>query len=112
MDENTLAFQTSEKNGWTIWSVRGRLDRMTAQAAGDEADKVFAAAQKFAVEMSGLEYLSSAGIRVLLRLTKRAQAEGKGFALVAPTGMVSSVLNESRMDMFAKIFSSEDELPQ
>ncbi len=112
MAEETIAFQTSEKNGWTLWSIKGRLDRLTAQAAGEKADEIFAAAQKFAVDMSGLEYLSSAGIRVLLRLTKQAQAAGKGFALVAPSGMVKVVLAESRMDMFATIYESADELPQ
>ena len=84
---------------------------MTAQEAGEKADQVFAAAQKFAVDMSGLEYLSSAGIRILLRLTKQASGEGKEFALVGATGMVKVVLAESRMDMFANIYASADELP-
>ena len=100
-----------EKNGWTVWRVTGRMDRMTAAAAGEEADKGFAAAKKFAVEMSGLEYLSSAGIRILLHLTKQAKAEGKDFALVGATGMVSTVLATTRMDVFAKIYESADKLP-
>ena len=111
MAEETIAFQTSEKNGWTLWAVKGRLDRLTAQEAGEKADNIFSAAQKLAVDMSGLEYLSSAGIRVLLKLTKQAKAEGKEFALVAPAGMVKVVLAESRMDMFVTIYESADELP-
>ncbi len=111
MAEETIAFQTSEKNGWTLWTVKGRLDRLTAQEAGENADKIFAATQKLAVDMSELVYLSSAGIRILLRLTKQAKAEGKDFALVAPAGMVKVVLIESRMDMFAAIYESADELP-
>ena len=111
MGDNTIGLRTSEKNGWTLLCVEGRLDRLTAQDAGEKADNVFAATQKLAVDMSGLEYLSSAGIRVLLRLTKQAQAEGKAFALVAPSGMVKVVLAESRMDMFATIYASTDELP-
>ena len=111
MGDNTIGLRTSEKNGWTLLCVEGRLDRLTAQDAGEKADKVFAATQKLAVDMSGLEYLSSAGIRVLLRLTKQAHAEGKAFALVAPSGMVKVVLAESRMDMFATIYASADELP-
>lgn len=111
MAEETIAFQTSEKNGWTLWAVKGRLDRLTAQEAGEKADNIFSAAQKLAVDMSGLEYLSSAGIRVLLKLTKQAKADGKEFALVAPAGMVKVVLAESRMDMFAAIYASADELP-
>ena len=111
MTEAMVEYSASENNGWTIWSVRGRLDRMTAQDAGDQADKIFAATQKLAVDMSGLEYLSSAGIRVLLKLMKQAKADGKEFALAAPTGMVKDVLSESRMDMFVNIYSSTDELP-
>ena len=111
MGDNTIGLRTSEKNGWTLLCVEGRLDRLTAQDAGEKADKVLAETQKLAVDMSGLEYLSSAGIRVLLRLTKQAQAEGKAFALVAPSGMVKVVLAESRMDMFATIYTSADELP-
>jgi anti-anti-sigma factor len=111
MGDNTIGLRTSEKNGWTLLCVEGRLDRLTAQDAGEKADNVLAATQKLAVDMSGLEYLSSAGIRVLLRLTKQAQAEGKAFALVAPSGMVKVVLAESRMDMFATIYASADELP-
>ena len=111
MAEETIAFQTSGKNGWTLWAVKGRLDRLTAQEAGEKADNIFSAAQKLAVDMSGLEYLSSAGIRVLLKLTKQAKADGKELALVAPAGMVKVVLAESRMDMFVTIYASADELP-
>ena len=111
MEEKVFDSETGDKNGWTVWAVKGRLDRMTSQAAGEEADKIFAAAEKFAVDMSALDYLSSAGIRILLRLTKKAKAEGKAFAMAAPTGMVQRVLSESRMDMFVTIYESVDELP-
>ena len=111
MAEELVAYQTNEKNGWTLWGVKGRLDRMTAQDAGERAEAIFATTQKLAVDMSGLEYLSSAGIRVLLKLTKQAKAEGKEIALVAPAGMVKVVLAESRMDMFVTIYASVDELP-
>ena len=111
MAEETIAFQTGERRGWTLFGIQGRLDRLTSQEAGEKADEVFKATRKLAVDMSGLEYLSSAGIRVLLRLAKQAKAEGKEFALVAPKSMVKTVLIESRMDMFVTIYESEDELP-
>ena len=43
MAEETIAFQTSEKNGWILWAVKGRLDRLTAQEAGEKADNIFSA---------------------------------------------------------------------
>lgn len=46
-------------------------------------------ATQIVVDLSRLEYVSSAGLRVLLRLAKQAKKEGKDFALVAaPQGMV------------------------
>ena len=76
MAEEAIAFQTGERSGWTLLGIQGRLDRLTSQEAGEKADEVFKATRKLAVDMSGLEYLSSAGIRVLLRLAKQAKAEG------------------------------------
>ena len=111
MAETWDELRTREAKGWTLWVVKGRLDRMTAQAAGEQAEKVFAGTQKLAVDLSGLEYLSSAGIRVLLRLSKQAKAAGKDFALVGPSGMVHTVVTEARMDMFVAIYESEDQLP-
>ena len=111
MEGKMISFETGEKNGWTIWSIIGRLDRITAPEAGAEADKIFAASRKLAIDLYALDYLSSAGIRVLLRLAKAAKPEGKAFALFAPGGMVKSVLVDSRMEMFVNIYESADELP-
>ena len=111
MAENQVGCSTDEKNGWTLWHVRGRLDRLTAPAISEEAEALLAATPKFAVEMSELEYLSSAGIRVLLRLMKQARTEDREFALVAPAGMVRVVLSESRLDLFTSIYDSVEELP-
>ncbi len=111
MAETFVDSSSSGKNGWILWCIKGRLDRITAPTASENADKVYASAQKLAVDMTALEYLSSAGIRVLLRLTKQAKSDGKEFALVGPTGMVQVVLAESRMDLFATIYESAEELP-
>ncbi|MBQ7514811.1 MAG: STAS domain-containing protein [Schwartzia sp.] len=111
MEENLVSLQTSEKNGWTLLRMKGRLDRISAPGVSGEADKVLAAASRLAVEMSELEYLSSAGIRVLMRLSKMSRAGGKDFALVAPKGFVKTVLTESRLDMFVTIYASAEELP-
>ena len=111
MAEETFRCETSEQNGWSVWSVAGRLDRMTAPEAEEEAGKVFGKAEKFAIDMAGLEYLSSAGIRVLLRLLKAAKSKGKAFAICAPEGMVKTILQESRVDMLATIYPTIDKLP-
>ena len=63
-----------------------------------------------AIDLSGLKYLSSAGLRILLRFGKRAKMDGKDFALIAADGMVATVLKEAKMAMLLTVLSSCEEL--
>ena len=98
-------------NGWAVWKLVGALDSDTADTAYEMGQSLIQENENIAIDMTEMDYLSSAGIRILLRLTKQASAEGKEFALVGATGMVKVVLAESRMDMFVTIYESADELP-
>ncbi|MBR2214366.1 MAG: STAS domain-containing protein [Selenomonadaceae bacterium] len=110
MAREGITYETHEKNGWTVWEIKGSIDMTTANAAEEKGGKLLTDSSRLAIDMAGVEYLSSAGLRILLRLAKRAKKEGKGFALVAAQGMVATVLKESRMDMIISIVSSLDEL--
>lgn len=57
-----------------------------------------------------MDYLSSAGLRVLLRLNKLAKKSGKEFTLCGPSGIVKSVLEDSGMDALFTIYASLNEL--
>lgn len=107
---NQVSYETREDNGWTIWTLSGALDINTSPKAEEEGQKVYAAADKMAIDLSGLEYLSSAGLRVLLRFGKNAQKDGKGFALIGGGGVVANVLKVSRLDMMVPVFTSCEEL--
>ena len=109
-EESSISYGLSEMNGWTVWSVKGALSMITSKAAAVEGEKVLSGAAKMALDMSELEYLSSAGLRVILCLAKKAQAEGRQFTLCAPQGMVKQVLRESRMDMLIKTYQRCEDL--
>ena len=55
-------------------------------------------------------YLSSAGIRAILKLASLAEQAGKPFAVVSTGGMVREILEMARLDMFITICSSSEEL--
>ena len=59
--------------------VSGRLDAAQAPAAQEFLDGLGDAC---VIDMAGLEYISSAGLGVLLRTHKRLMASGKGLELV------------------------------
>ena len=105
-----IQFATQEKNGWTIWKVSGRLDRTTGNLATEEGEKVLATTQKLAMNLSGLDYISSAGIRVLMRIAKKAAAAEKTFVLCGAKGMVKNVFEEASLSVLMTIYNSEDDL--
>ncbi len=61
-----------------VFSLDGRFD---AHSAGDVENKLNLAlsqgAQKLLIDMNGTEYISSAGLRVLLAIAKKLKKEGQ-----------------------------------
>jgi anti-anti-sigma factor len=74
-------------------AVSGRLDAYWADhlAAAIE-DSVQAGGHRLRLDMADVAYMSSAGIRVLLRVRKQLQALGGTFTVVNPSAAVRSVL--------------------
>lgn len=109
MTETKLQSKIGEVNGWTVWSLAGSLNRGNFSEADSEGEKYLNGADKFAVNMKELTYISSAGFRVLMRLAKKAEASKKKLVILSPTGMVKTVLEEARIDLFIPILFSIDE---
>jgi anti-anti-sigma factor len=85
----------------TLLAISGRLDSETAQ----EFEAALTATldrgvRALALDLSGLDYVSSAGLRVLLLAAKRTKAGGAPFALFGLQPHVAKVLEVSG---FAKI---------
>lgn len=81
-----------------ILALNGRLDTATAPAAEARLMATLAAAPKLVVDLAGVPYVSSAGLRLLLRGHRQARATGAGFALAAPQAAVRDVLAMSGFD--------------
>ncbi|MBQ1779561.1 MAG: STAS domain-containing protein [Acidaminococcaceae bacterium] len=110
MEKEFLQTETAGANGWTVWSVNGRIDMVTAEKAYATGEDIVNRNEKTVLDMSGMDYLSSAGLRVLLRLNKLAKKSGKEFTLCGPSGIVKSVLEDSGMDALFTIYASLNEL--
>lgn len=110
MEKEFLQTETAGANGWTVWSVNGRIDMVTAEKAYATGEDIVSRNEKTVLDMSGMDYLSSAGLRVLLRLNKLAKKSGKEFTLCGPSGIVKSVLEDSGMDALFTIYASLNEL--
>ena len=106
-----IEFKITNHNDWKIFSVIGRLDTVTSADAEKAIAAVVADSNKIALDMTAMDYISSAGLRVLLRNAKQAKRSKKNFVLFGASGMIKEVLAASGMDMLVKIYETAEDLP-
>lgn len=87
----------------TIIELSGRLDTITAPALEKIIDTDLGEVQALIFDLNALEYISSAGLRVLLCAHKKMQKLG-GMKLV---GVCAEVMEVFQMTNFDSIFSIE-----
>lgn len=98
-------------NNWLVLALTERLDTQTAPELEQVAMSKMTDSVNVALDLSGLQYISSAGLRVLLMMMKKAKAVGGQVALVRVGGMVAEILEESGIDTFFKQYDKMEELP-
>ena len=88
----------------TVFLPEGRID---TQAAADMDQTLQAAVSagkhNIVVDMSGVEYISSAGLRALAAVLVKARAEGGDMKLAAPNERVTRVFNIIGFDLLMSI---------
>ena len=71
--------------------VSGRLDTQTAPELENELDSILSGLKELIFDMTNLEYVSSAGLRVILKAQKAMNAQGS---------MKLTGVNDSIMEVF------------
>ena len=78
----------------TVVEVKGRIDNMTASVLGDRLTASLRDAQvRVVLDLTRIEYISSAGIRVLLLAAKHASETGSRLVLCGISGRIGQVFN-------------------
>ena len=110
MEKKFIQNEIEGKNGWRVWKVIGRIDTQTADEAYAFGEEIVKKNLKVVLDMSEMDYMSSAGLRVLLRLSKLASQSDGTFVVTGPTGMVKNLLEDSSMDVLLNMSESLDDL--
>jgi len=97
-------FEIGFKSGGEI-AVTGRLDAANATRAQEFLDKV---AGPCVIDMAGLDYISSAGLGVLLRTHKRLMGAGSGLRLVNVNHHIHDIFAYSGFDKLFVIEAAAD----
>jgi len=93
MKEEALAITESVVDGICKMTARGRVDTNTADTLLYKLENALKEGQKAIIlNMSQIEYLSSVGIRVILKIYKQAEEAGGTFKIERPSEIVKNVL--------------------
>ncbi len=86
--------------------VEGRLDAANAPRAQEFLDQI---AGPCAIDMGQLEYISSAGLGVLLRTHKRLSGAGQGLRLINVSSHINDIFAYSGFDRLFEIETASGE---
>ena len=103
---------TREQAGVLIVSVSGRIDHNASEeftkALDPLLDRCTQGCPALLLDFSGVDYISSAGLRVLMMASRRAKAQKGIFAIAALQPMVQEVFAISRFNLIVPCYVSVD----
>ena len=105
-----LNISERKSNDVTELILEGRFDAMTSASVEDRLGQMMDAGHlKLAVDLGKTDYISSAGLRVLLAALKRARASGGDVRLVITASHIRHVFELAGFAQLFRIFASSEE---
>ena len=98
-----MTINKEKNNGILTLAIEGRLDTVTAPELEKVVNEETADVRELILDMKGLEYISSAGLRVLLAAQKKMNKQG----VMKLTGVCDAVMEVFEMTGFADILTIE-----
>jgi len=91
----------------TVIDISGSLDTQTSGAASDEMARIADSTSKMLLNLESLEFLSSAGLRVILRTAKQLSGTGGTLKICNAVGVVKEVMEISGFGTLLELFDSD-----
>ena len=88
--------------------VNGRVDSSTAPQLGEALNEQFSAGtNNLVLDLSGVDYMSSAGLREMVAALKKAKQGGGDLRISTPSERVLEVLDLAGLDSIFQIFDDQ-----
>ena len=105
-----MKIQDHKKGAITVIEVEGRLDSVTSNELEKEILSLLQSGESnLLIDFAGLDYISSAGLRVLLMAAKKAKTAGGQVVLANLVNNVKEVFDIAGFNNIFPIFQSQDE---
>jgi anti-sigma B factor antagonist len=102
-----MELKQEARQDWLVVSVRGRADSETADRLEQELRTAVEQHKKVAVDIRGVDYISSAGLRALIQAARAAQGRSE-LTVCSPSASVQRVFDMSGLQNLVNI---QGELP-
>jgi len=98
------------RDGIKIFYLRGRLDSNTSQGLEDELFRAISAgSKKIIVDFENLDYISSAGLRVVFKANKALLREDGRVILCSMRKYIREIFKTTGIDDFVPILDTMDD---
>ncbi|NOQ46532.1 MAG: anti-sigma factor antagonist [Desulfobulbaceae bacterium] len=105
-----MEFTTDKIGDYYVVSVTGRLDATTAGEFEEQCDQWLSQDEiHIVVDMAGVEYISSAGLRSILTSAKKLKGRKGDLRFCNLAGMVADVFKMSGFAAMFKIFETREQ---
>lgn len=105
-----MEINSSEMKRVQLFEVSGRVDSTNASELGLAMDRAADEGRNHIVlDLGGVEYMSSAGLREMVRVLKRVKRSGGDLRIANPSDRVREVLELAGLDTIFEIYSTQVE---
>jgi len=107
---STLSIETDNTQSVSVMKVRGRVDSETAPELDAALSKLLNENKnKIVLNLQSVDFLSSAGLRAMVKALKGAQKSGGDVRLAAVSQPIEVILRTVGMLQMFKMFSTSEE---
>ncbi|MFS8103077.1 STAS domain-containing protein [Lentzea alba] len=108
-----LEMKSEQRQNAVVLEVAGEVDAYTAPLLQERLTEVFAEAAKgrlaVVLDMTGVSFLASTGLSVLVEFHLRGVEEGTTLRVVAPAGSVLRALRATTLNEMIELHATVDE---
>jgi len=106
---DNFSIQHEHSGDVTVVTITGRVDSVTAAMMDAELSKIVHENSKIVLDLKDMSYLSSAGVRAILKASQNAQKAEGGIKLACIPDVVHDVLDNVGVLEVLQVLPSVDE---
>jgi len=107
--ELSVSVENHEAGSPVVVRLIGEADVTTHALAEVLAVETAKKPRLLLVDLSGLEFIDSAGLHEFVRAHRKLRADGCRLALVGPTGAVARIIQLTALDQVFRVYASFEE---